>query len=89
MDAQEALASLDAATRRFRRTERAHNAEREATIEAVVAALRAGARPTDVTKHSPFTDTYVRRIARAHGLAPRRKGAPPEPSPPATQQPST
>lgn len=77
MDAQEALAELDAASRRFRRTEQAHDAEREATIKAVVDALAAGARPTDVTEHSPFTDTYVRRIARQHGIGPRRKGETP------------
>lgn len=74
MDAQEALKKLDAATRRFRRTEQAHAAEREGTVAAVVAALRAGARPTDVAEHSPFTDSYVRRIARENGIAPRRKG---------------
>lgn len=47
-------------------------------VDAVVAALQAGARPTDVAEHSPFTDTYVRRIARQNGLAPRKKGAPPD-----------
>lgn len=77
MDAQEALTKLDAATRRFRRTEKAHASERDATVRAVIEALRSGARPTDVAERSPFTGTYVRRIARQHGLAPRRKGAPP------------
>jgi hypothetical protein len=75
--AQEALARLDAETRRFRRTSKAHDKQRDATVAAVVAALRAGALPTDVADHSPFSDRYVRNLARAHGLGPRRKGMPP------------
>jgi hypothetical protein len=75
MDAEEALAELEAETRRFRRTDKAHTVQREATVAAVVTALRAGARPTDVAKRSPFSDRYVRDVAREHGLAPRRKGA--------------
>jgi hypothetical protein len=74
MDAKEALERLDASTRRYRRTEAAHEESRKASIADVLAALRAGARPTDVANRSPFTDTYVRRIARDNGLAPRRKG---------------
>lgn len=85
--AQEALARLDTETRRFRRTGKAHDKQRTATVAAVVAALQAGALPTDVAEHSPFSDRYVRNLAREHGLAPRRKGAPPNPSPATTQQP--
>lgn len=64
------LAALDDATRRYRETETAHGKERAATIKAVVDALRAGERPTDVAEHSPFTATYVRRVARKHGIKP-------------------
>lgn len=81
MDIDEALSALDASTRRYRKTEQAHEDARAAAVSAVVTALEAGARPTDVAERSPFTDTYVRRIAREHGLAPRRKGqqaAPPK-----------
>jgi len=62
------LEALDQATGRYRETEAAHERAREKTIEAVVAALRAGKRPTDVTNRSPFTAAYVRRIARDHGI---------------------
>jgi hypothetical protein len=78
VDAEEALAKLDLETRRFRRTEKAHDMQRDATVAAVIAALQAGARPTDVAEHSPFSDRYVRDVARTHGLAPRRKGSPPK-----------
>jgi hypothetical protein len=64
------LAALDDATRRYRETETAHGEAQAATVKAVVAALRAGVRPTDVANHSPFTATYVRRIARKHGIEP-------------------
>ncbi|MBC6458444.1 hypothetical protein [Actinomadura sp. HBU206391] len=64
MDAQEALEKLEAAARRFRRTKKAHNDAREAAAKAVLEALAAGARPTDVAAAAPFTDTYVRRIVR-------------------------
>ncbi|MFG2021089.1 hypothetical protein [Actinomadura geliboluensis] len=75
MDANEALEALDASTRRYRETERAHVEAREETVAAVVAALKAGARPTDVAMHSPFTGSHVRTIAREHGIEPRRKGS--------------
>jgi hypothetical protein len=71
------LDRLDETSRRYRRTERAHEQSRDAVIAAVVAALQAGERPTDVVRHSPFTDAYVRRIARQHGIeGPAKKGRP-------------
>jgi hypothetical protein len=78
MDPQEALARLEVEARRFRRTEKAHDKQREATVAAVIDALRAGAPPTEVAARAPFSDRYMRRIAREHGLAPRRKGMPPK-----------
>jgi len=56
------------AARRYQKTEQAHERAREALVAAVVKALEAGERPTDVTSWSPFTPAYVRRIAREHGI---------------------
>lgn len=75
-EAEKALAELDDTTRRYRRTEKAHEEAREAAISAVVAALRAGARPTDVTARSPFSPAHVRNIARDNGIQAARKGRP-------------
>lgn len=68
------LEALDEATRRYRRTEAAHDKARDAAVAAVVAALRAGKRPTDVADRSPFTPAYVRRIARDHDIEPASRG---------------
>lgn len=68
------LEALDESTRRWRETEQAHEESRKVLVADVVAALRAGKRPTDVVAHSPFTDAYVRRIARDHGVEPRPRG---------------
>lgn len=73
-DTEKALAELDKITARFRETEQAHNASRDAAVEAVIAALRAGARPTDVTDRSPFSPAHVRNLARENGIKPARKG---------------
>jgi hypothetical protein len=61
------------ATRRYRRTETAHGHSRDEVVAAVIKALEAGERPTDVTSWSPFTATYVRKLARKNGVeaAPR------------------
>ena len=56
------------ATRRYRRTEAAHEQARDDLVSAVVKALEDGERPTDVTSWSPFTATYVRKLARKHGI---------------------
>jgi len=63
------------ATRRYRRTEQAHEQSRDDLVRVVVQALKAGERPTDVTSWSPFTATYVRKLARANGVeaAPRSR----------------
>lgn len=75
--AEAALAALDTSTRRYRRTEKAHEESRQAAVADVVAALRAGARPTDVVARSPFSPAHVRNIAREHGIEPARKGGNP------------
>ena len=56
------------ATRHYRETEQAHEHAREAVVTAVTEALAAGERPTDVTAWSPFTATYVRKLARKRGI---------------------
>ena len=63
-----------AATRRYRQTEKAHDAAREEVVAAVIKALEAGERPTDVTSWSPFTATYVRKLARANGIEAAGRG---------------
>lgn len=70
----ELLAAIDETTRRYRETEQAHEASRQAVIACVIAALKGGERPTDVVQHSPFTDAYVRRLARGKGVAPAPRG---------------
>ena len=66
--------AVRAATARYRKTEAAHEDARDAAVAAVVAALLAGKRPTEVTGWSPFTATYVRKLARDHGIPPAVKG---------------
>ena len=56
------------ATRRYRRTEQAHEQARDELVSVVVEALKAGERPTDVTAWSPFTAAYVRKLARQNGI---------------------
>jgi hypothetical protein len=62
------LEAVEADTRRYRQTEEAHEHSRQAVTASVLAALRAGERPTDVAAKSPFTEAYVRRLARDNGI---------------------
>lgn len=68
MDTEDELEILDATTRRYRRTEKAHEESRKAALDAVIAALKAGKRPAEVERRSPFTGSYIRKIARQHGI---------------------
>jgi hypothetical protein len=70
------LAKLDECTARYRQTEDAHEQARQDVIAAALDALKARERPTDVAEHSPFTDAYIRRLARENGIKahPRSKG---------------
>lgn len=65
---------LSAATRRYRRTESAHEEARQELMAAVLAALRGGVPPTEVERLSPFTAAYIRRTARAEGIPPAAPG---------------
>jgi hypothetical protein len=85
------LEALDQATTRYRQTEAAHKEARLRAIAAVVAALKADKRPTDVVNRSPFTAAYVRTIARENGIEPAKPGpkkrpADPTPTPPAPEE---
>jgi hypothetical protein len=55
-------------TARYRETEAAHEEAREALTESVLAGLRAGKPPTAVAAASPFSEVYVRKLARKHGI---------------------
>lgn len=70
----DSMTKLDQATDRYREAKKAHDEARDAAVAAVVEALRAGERPTDVTNRSPFTSAYVRRIARDHDIEPAKPG---------------
>ncbi|MDH2429290.1 hypothetical protein [Sphaerisporangium sp. TRM90804] len=74
MAKKDPLDALDESTARYRETEAAHEESRQAVAKDVVAALKAGKRPTDVVAHSPFTDAYVRKIARDNDIAPAPRG---------------
>jgi hypothetical protein len=76
--AKEALERLLVAAAKYDETKAAHEDAREQAAEAVVAALKAGATPTQVTRDSPFTDAYVRKIARDAGVAPSKPGIKPQ-----------
>jgi hypothetical protein len=68
--------------RRYTETGAEHERARQASIAAVLAALRAGKRPTDVAGRSPFKGAYVRRLARDNGIpahVPERERSPGEP----------
>ena len=70
----DARKELQAATRRYERTETAHEEARQEAIRAVVAALQAGVGPTEVERLSPFTGAYIRKLAREHGVPPAAPG---------------
>lgn len=73
--------ALRASTRRYRRTEAAHEESRKAVTADVIAALKAGMKPTKVVELSPFTATHVRKLARDADIPPARKGKPPAGAP--------
>lgn len=62
------LQAVEETTRRYRQTGKAHDQSRQDVTAAVLAALRAGQRPTDVAAKSPFTEAYVRKLARINGI---------------------
>jgi hypothetical protein len=73
-DTKEALERLAAARDAYKASETAHERAREQALIAVVAALKAGATPGAVTAAGPFTDAYVRKIARDNDIGPAKRG---------------
>jgi hypothetical protein len=65
---------IEAAVRTTGKKVARHTRETAEHLEAVLAALRAGKRPTDVADWSAFTATYIRRMARKAGIPPAPKG---------------
>ncbi|MFI7468654.1 hypothetical protein [Nonomuraea sp. NPDC049646] len=68
---------IRAATRKYERTEKAHNQAREELIAAIVKGMRGGVRPVEAEEDSPFKGAYIRRIRDDHGIPAFRKGHPP------------
>jgi hypothetical protein len=68
------MSDHEAIVRATGRRVRRHKAERAEHIAAVVAALNAGDRPTDVADWSAFTAAYVRKLAREAGVPPGQPG---------------
>ncbi|HEY8456614.1 MAG TPA: hypothetical protein VIL34_13570 [Actinopolymorphaceae bacterium] len=64
--------SIKAATRKYIASAEKHAANRREVIRACLDALRAGVPPTEVANLSPFTATYIRRLARENGIPPAR-----------------
>lgn len=73
------LAKLDDATTRYWQTKRAHEQAQQDVIAAALDALKARERPTDVAEHSPFTDAYIRKLARDNGIKAQPKSKGPRP----------
>ena len=68
------MMDLTEATSRYRQTKKAHEEASAVATKAVVAALRAGNLPGEVTRASPFTATHVRNLGREAGIPAARKG---------------
>ena len=60
--------TIEAGTRLYERTGATHESARTDLVAAVLAALRDGEPPTDVAAWSPFTEAYVRKLARTNGI---------------------
>jgi len=64
MEEDTPLARLDAAARAYRRAKAAYEKAQAVLAEAVVAALRAGERPADVSRTSGWDREYNRRLKK-------------------------
>lgn len=71
---------IRAATRKYRRTEKAHEQAREELIASIVNGMRNGVRPAQVEEDAPFKGPYIRRIRDEHGIPAFKKGQPAPPS---------
>lgn len=64
MDTDNPLDKVKAAAAAYKRTKTAHDKAQAVLAEAVVAALRAGERPADVSRTSGWDREYNRRLKR-------------------------
>lgn len=62
MDTDSPIDQIKAAAAAYKRTKAAHEKAQAALAEAVVAALRAGERPADVSRASGWDREYNRRL---------------------------
>lgn len=62
------IGEVEKRTLRYRQTGVAHEEARKDVIESVLRALRAGDPPTAVAAASPFSEVYVRKLARENGI---------------------
>jgi hypothetical protein len=68
VDESAGLDTLETATKRYRRTEKAHREARAEAIALCLKLLREGVPPTKVANASPFTAAWVRKLARDNGI---------------------
>lgn len=68
----EALTAVKAASDEHTQAIDAEKAKQEAHHAAIVAALRAGAGPSAIEKHSRYDRQHIDRIRRAAGIPPSR-----------------
>lgn len=73
-DVEELKTGLAEDAERYRRGDQMRREASDAALSKVLALLRAQVPPSEVTRLSPFSDAYVRRIAREHGIEPGRPG---------------
>lgn len=63
-----AIAAQDESTREFRDTAAAHDGASSRAKADALTSLRLGVPPSVVEKHSPFTGSYLRSLARDAGI---------------------
>ncbi len=65
-------AELAEDAKQYRRGEAMRKAASDRARPRAIALLRAGVGPSEVARLSPFTDAYIRRLARDAGIPPAR-----------------
>jgi hypothetical protein len=65
---EQAVAAQDASTDEYGHAAQAKEDASERSIADALASLRLGVPPTVVEKHSPFTGSYIRKLARDAGI---------------------
>jgi hypothetical protein len=68
MDTDDVGQRLDSLAASYRRTEKRLKEIRDELGETIVEALRAGMKPSEVERRTPYQREHVRRIARQHGI---------------------